>query len=128
MIPAHSTRLREESLILSLTKTDEQGKPFLSKLNGDGSLLNEDDKARVEHLLVKYHSFFASQRSDIGIDTELKVKLTLQHEKPVFLKSLPTPTNLKEDFLVKLEPIQEYGIITYFNCHRFLPNVNRTAS
>ena len=69
-------------------------------------------QAQVEELLVKYNSIFARHRLDIGINTDFKVKLTPQHEKPVYSQSLPTPTNLKDDLLVELALMQEYGIIT----------------
>ena len=71
-----------------------------------------DEKDRLEHLLIKYYSIFARRGLDIGINTEFKVKLTPQHDKPVYLQSLPTPTNLKDYLLVELALMQEYGIIT----------------
>ena len=46
------------------------------------------------------------------MNTDFKVKLTPQHEEPVYSQSLPTPTNLKDDLLVELALMQEYGIIT----------------
>ena len=56
---------------LDPTKTDEQRKEVLSKFNWVESLLNEDKKAWVEHLLLKYHSIFARHRLDIGNITEI---------------------------------------------------------
>ena len=46
------------------------------------------------------------------MNTDFKVKLTPQHEEPVYSQSLPTPTNLKDDLLVELALMQKYGIIT----------------
>ena len=46
------------------------------------------------------------------MNTDFKVKLTPQHEEPVYSQSLPTPTNLKDDLLVELALMQEYGVIT----------------
>ena len=40
------------------------------------------------------------------------MKLTPKHDDPVYAQSLPTPTNLKDDLLVELALMQEYGIIT----------------
>ena len=62
--------------------------------------------------MVKYHGIFARHRLDIGINTEFKIKLTPKHDEPVYAQSLPTPTNLKDDLLVELALMQEYGIIT----------------
>ena len=62
--------------------------------------------------MVKYHDIFARHRLDIGINTEFKIKLTPKHDEPVYAQSLPTPTNLKDDLLVELALMQEYGIIT----------------
>ena len=69
-------------------------------------------KWNTEHLLVKYHKTFARHRLNIGIDTKFKLKLIPQHENMVFLQSLPTPPNFKDDFLVELALMQEYGILT----------------
>ena len=99
---------------LNPVKTIGQRKEFFSKFNWEECLLNEDKKTRVEDLLVKYHSFFAGHGLDKGINTEFKVKLTPQHEKPVYSQNLPTRTNLKEELLVKLALMQEYGLITTF--------------
>ena len=61
---------------------------------------------------MKYNNVFARHRLDIGINTDFKIKLTPKHDEPVYAQSLPTPTNLKDDLLVELALMQEYGIIT----------------
>ena len=66
----------------------------------------------MEHLLVQYPSIFATHRLGIGINTEFKVKLTPQREKPVYSQSLLAATNLKDDLLVELAVMEEYAIIT----------------
>ena len=62
--------------------------------------------------MVEYHDIFARHRLDIGINTEFKIKLTPKHDEPVYAQSLPTQTNLKDDLLVELALMQEYGMIT----------------
>ena len=66
------------------------------------------------------------------MNTDFKVKLTPEHEEPVYSQSLPTPTNLKDDLLVKLALMQEYGILLlYFTAnirHRYLSNGNLTVN
>ena len=85
---------------------------FLKNFNWDESLLTPSQQLQVEELLVKYNSIFARHRFHIGMNTDFKVKLTPQHQEPVYSQSLPTPTNLKDDLLVEFALMQEYGIIT----------------
>ena len=97
---------------LDPSQSDEQRTNFLKNFTWDDSLLTPSQRLQVEELLVKYNSIFARHRFDIGMNTDLKVKLTPQHEEPVYSQSLPTPTNLKDDLLVELALMQEYEIIT----------------
>ena len=69
--------------------------------------------------MVKYHDIFARHRRGIGINTEFKIKLTPKHDEPVYAQSLPTPTNLKDDLLVELALMQEYGVITTLPCSKY---------
>ena len=46
------------------------------------------------------------------MNTDCEVKLTPQHEEPVYSQSFPTPTNLKDNLLVESALMQEYGLIT----------------
>ena len=96
---------------MNTTKSGEQWKKLRLKFNWDESLVNEDKKTKVEHLGANYLSVFATHRLHIGINTEFKVKITPQREKPVFLESLPTPTILMDDLLVTLALMQKYEII-----------------
>ena len=97
---------------LDPSQSDEQRMNFLKNFFWDDSLLTPSQRLQVEELLVKYNFIFARHRFDIGMNTEFKGKLTPQHEEPVYSQSLPTPTNLKDDLLVELALMQEYGIIT----------------
>ena len=85
---------------------------FLKNFLWNNSLLTASQRLQVEELLLKYNFIFARSRFDIGMNTDFKVKLTPQNEEPVYSQSLPTPTNLKDDLLVELALMQEYGIIT----------------
>ena len=93
-------------------RSHEERVKFLQNFKWDESLLSPSQQAQVEELLVKYNSIFARHRLDIGMNTDFKVKLTPQHREPVYSQSLPTPTNLKDDLLVELALMKEYGIIT----------------
>ena len=97
---------------LDTSQSDEQRMNFLKNFNWDESLLTPSQQLQVEELLVKYNSIFARHRFDIGMNTDFKVKLTPQNQEPVYSQSLPTSTNLKDDLLVELALMQEYGIIT----------------
>ena len=46
------------------------------------------------------------------MNTQFKVSLTPQDDKPVYTQSLPVPINLKEDLTVELALVHRYGIIT----------------
>ena len=104
-------KLREAEK-LNPTCDYEQRQAFLKNFSWDDSILTEHEQQRIEELLVKYHTIFARHRLDIGINTVFKIKLTPKHDDPVYAQSLPTPTNLKDDLLVELALMQEYGIIT----------------
>ena len=49
---------------------------------------------------------------DIGMNTEFKVKLTPKDDKVVYSQNLPMPIHLKEDLIVELALMHNYGIIT----------------
>ena len=49
---------------------------------------------------------------DIGLNTEIKVKLTPKDDKVVYSQSLPMPIHLKEDLIVEPALMHKYGIIT----------------
>ena len=97
---------------LDPTSSEEQRQEFLANFKWEQSILSPHEKQEIEALLVKYHDIFARHRLDIGINTEFKIKLTPKHDEPVYAQSLPTPTNLKDNLLVELALMQEYGIIT----------------
>ena len=94
------------------SKCDEQRMNFLKNSTWEESLLTSSQRLQVEELLVKYNFIFAILRLDTGMNTDFKVKLLPQNEELVYSQSLPTPTNLKEDLLVELALMQEYGVIT----------------
>ena len=70
----------------------------------------------MQYLLIEYYDIFAKHRFDVGYNTELKVKLTLAHDLPVYVQSPPTPIHLRDEILVELALMQYYGIVA------FLPN------
>ena len=75
-------------------------------------MLQPDEFACIEDLLVEFHDIFARHRFDIGMNEEFTVKLNPEDDSPAYSQSLPTPINLKDDILVELALLQRYGIIT----------------
>ena len=49
---------------------------------------------------------------DIGGNTDFTVKLTPEHEKPMYTQGPPSPIHLREDLFVELALMQYYGVIT----------------
>ena len=119
--------LREEEK-LDPTADDQQRKEFLANFKWENSILEERERQQIENLLVKYNNVFARHRLEIGINTDFKIKLTPKYDEPVYAQSLPTPTNLKNDLLVDLALMQEYGIITTLPYSKYsspiLPSAN----
>ena len=85
---------------------------FLSNFDWTDSTLQPEVKQAVENLLVEFHVIFARHRFDIGTNTEFKVQLTALDNRPAYSQSLPAPINLKDDILVELALLHQYGIIT----------------
>ena len=85
---------------------------FLKRFDWTDTLLTETEKQAVEYILVEYYDIFARHRMDIGMNTEIKVKLTPEDNKAVYSQNLPMPIHLKEDLIVELALMHKYGIIT----------------
>ena len=60
---------------------------------------------------MEFQDIFARHRFNIGMNEEIKVKLTPKDDSPVYSQSLPAPINFKEDILVELPMLHRYGII-----------------
>ena len=91
------------------TKSQNQ---FLKRFDWTNTLLTDTKKQAIEDILVDYHDIFARHRMDIGMNTELKVKLTPKDDKAVYSQSLPMPIHLKDDLIVELALMHKYEIIT----------------
>ena len=111
-------KLRAEEK-LDPTTSEEQRQELLANFQWEQSILSEHEKQTIEALLIKYHDNLCQTQTEIGISTEFKIKLNPKHDEPVYAQSLPTPTNLKDDLLVELAPMHEYGIITTLPCSKY---------
>ena len=85
---------------------------LIKRFDWTDTLLTESKKHAVESIPVEYHDIFARHRMDIGMNTELKVRLTPKDDKAVYSQNLPIPTHLKEYLIVELALMHKYGIIT----------------
>ena len=90
----------------------ESRNKLLKRFDWTDTLLTETEKQAIEDFLVEYHDIFARHRMDVGMNTELKVKLTPKDDKAVYSQSLPMPIHLKEDLIVELALMHKIGIIT----------------
>ena len=76
------------------------------------STLQPEAKQAVEDLLVENHDISAPHRFAFAINTEFKVEITPLDNRPSYSQSLPAPIILKENILVELALLHNYGIIT----------------
>ena len=85
---------------------------FLKRFQWTDPLLTETGKQQFEDILVEYQDIFARHRTDIGMKTYFKVKLTPIDDRVVYSQNLPMPIHGKEDVIVELALMHKYGIIT----------------
>ena len=85
---------------------------FLDLFPWDKSVLTSEQRAEVHQLLIKYHDVFAMHRFDIGYNTEFKVKLTPEHDQPVYTQGPPSPIHLRDELHVQLALFHYFGLIT----------------
>ena len=105
----HELQLKEK---LNPKDDAESRMKFLKRFDSTDALLTETEEQTVENILVEYQDIFARRRMDIGMNTEFKVKLTPKDDLAYYSQSLPMQIHLKEDLIVELALMHEYGIIT----------------
>ena len=115
--PIQKRILKELRELAALEKLDskeneESGTKFLSMFKRTDSLITGKDRENLEDSIVEFNDIFARHRLDIGMNTQFKVSLTPQNDKPVYTQNLPVPINLNEDLTVELALMHRYGIIT----------------
>ena len=85
---------------------------FLANFKWEKSVLSNDQKVEVQNLLTEFSDIFAKHRFDVGYNTELKIKLTPEHNSPVYVQSPQTPIHLRNELIVELALMHYYGLIT----------------
>ena len=103
--------LKDKEKINPQESTESRNK-FLKRFDWTNTLLTETEKQAIEDIRVEYQDIFARHTMDIGMNTELKVKLTPKDDKAVYSQSLPMPIHLKGDLIVELSLMHKYGIVT----------------
>ena len=102
----------EDKEKLNPQESTEARNKFLKRFDWTDTLLTGTEKQALEVILVEYHDIFPRHRTDIGMNTEFKVKFTPKDDKAVCSQSLQMPIHLKQDLIVELAPMHKYGIIT----------------
>ena len=97
---------------LGPTHDEESRAKFLEKFNWTDSAFNQQEKQKLQNLLVKHHSIFARHRLDLGKNTDCLIKLTPEHTRPVYTPNTSTPIHLSDELLIELALMQYYEIIT----------------
>ena len=118
--PIQKRILKELRDLVELEKLDpaeneESRSKFLSMIKRTDSLITGNNCKNLEDTNVEFNDIFARHRLDIGMNTQFKVNLTPQDDKPVYTQRLPVPINLKEDLTgsgQELALMHRYGIIT----------------
>ena len=97
---------------LNPQESTEYWNNLLKRFHWTDTLLTKSEEQAIEIVLVDYHYIFARHRMDIGMNTELKLRLTRRDDKSVYSEHLSTSIHLKGDLFVELVPMHKYGIIT----------------
>ena len=119
------TRILKELLELQqnekLNPTDdaESRMKFLERFDWTDTQLTETEKQAVENVLVQYQDIFARHRLDIGMNTELKMKLTPKKDRAIYCQNPPRPIHLKKDLIVEFSLMHKYGIITVLTFSKY---------
>ena len=86
---------------------------FLMRFNRNKSTLHDSNKRQVmEDILVEFSDIFAKYRIDVGYNSDITMKLTPEHNQPVYTQIPATPVHLRDELQVQLALLQYFGIIT----------------
>ena len=92
---------------------------FLANFKWKDTVFNAEQKRIMEALLVEFNDIFSRHRWDVGGNDEMQVKLTPEHDEPVFKRSPPTPIHYKDDLMVELAIMQYFGIIAPLSASKY---------
>ena len=83
----------------------------MSNFQRENSLLTKDQRSKNEHLLIEYADIFAKHGFDVGYNSDLKIKLTPEHQRPLHTQGPPTLIQLRNELTVELALMHYFGLI-----------------
>ena len=101
-----------QSLEKNDPKNDCEQENFLQNFKWENSVLTPEHKVEVEKLLMEFSDIFAKHRFDVGYNTELKIKLTPEHDIPVYVQSPITRIHLRDELIVELALMHYFNFVT----------------
>ena len=66
----------------------------------------------MEHLLIEFSDILAKHRFDVGYNSNLKIKLSPEHQRPLYTQGPPTTNHLRKELTVELALMHYFGLIT----------------
>ena len=76
---------------------------FIKNFKWENSVLTQEQRSKVEDLLVEFSDIFAKHRFDVGYNSDLKIKLKPEHTRPLYTQGPPTPIHLRRELLGELD-------------------------
>ena len=78
---------------LNPLQSEQSRQQLLNNFDWKDSMLNKQEIAKTDNLLVEFHRIFARHRFDIGMIEEFIVRLTPKDASSAYSQSLPTPVS-----------------------------------
>ena len=105
-------RILKELIVLEkLEHLNRQDNQSLSNFNWTDSTLDKQAHQAIEESVVEFQDIFARHTLNIGIEKDLKLKLTRIDENSASNQNLPTPINLKKDITTEIALLQKTAIL-----------------
>ena len=104
-------------------KNDCEQKKFLQNFKWENSVLTPEQKVEIKKLVVEFSDIFAKYRFDVGYNTELKIKLTPEHDMPVYVQSPITPIHLRDELIVELALMHYFNLVTTLSHSKYSSTV-----
>ena len=95
-----------------MNHADEDRLTFMESFKWENSVLTEDQRSKVEDLLVDFSDIFAKHRFNVGYNSDLKFKLKTENTRPLYTQGPRTPMHLRHELTVDIALMHYYGLIT----------------
>ena len=95
-----------------MNHADEDRLTFMESFKWENSVLTEDQRSKVEDLLVDFSDIFAKHRFNVGYNSDLKLKLKTENTRPLYTQGPRTPMHLRHELTVDIALMHYYGLIT----------------